>query len=304
MRDIIGKRKITYTFSLCLMAISVGALVAFGLNLGADFVGGTQMKVKASEQGKISYDVVCAKLPEGSCTESFKVQQSGENEVIIKYRDSDDAFNTLVVGALTEIDPEHTLLETYFIGATVSEQLKGNALTAIMLVIAVILLYISWAFRRISFPVSSWSYGFTAIVALVHDVLIVLGVFAVLGKFFDVEVGIPFVAALLTILGYSVNDTIVVYDRVRENILRTKNTKDFAALLNMSLNETLARSLNTSLTVVVVLVAMIFWGSSSLVWFSLALLIGVVAGTYSSIFVATALVTTIYGYKKKKGLLK
>jgi len=303
MYDIIGKRKHTYIFSALLMIISLSALGVFGLKLGIDFIGGTLLEVQSTNADLLTREELCQSISQDICTESFIVQKSEDNRVIIRYKESDEDENKEVLAAITATDPGMEILRTDFIGATVSEQLKSNTVTAILLSVAMILIYIAFAFRRISFPVSSWSYGFSAIVALVHDIVIVLGLFSIFGYFFDVEIGIPFIAALLTILGYSINDTIVVYDRVRENILRTKNLNQFPQLLNQSLNETLARSMNTSLTVVVVLIAMIIWGSPSLLWFSVALLIGVLAGTYSSIFVATALVVSIYYYKKKKGLL-
>ncbi len=301
--DIIGKRKYTYTLSSILVILSIVMLIFSPLKFGIDFVGGTQLKVQKSESGIITKEALCEKLSEEFCAKSFIVRQADENGVLIEYKQSDESNNQAVIEAIAQVDPESTILQTDFIGSKISEQFRGNALTAIILAIVVILLFIAWAFRKISFPVSSWSYGFSAIVALIHDILIVLGLFALFGYLFDVEVGIPFTVALLTILGYSVNDTIVVYDRVRENILRTKDTAHFAQLVNKSLKETLARSLNTSLTVAVVLIAMIIWGSSSLLWFSVALLIGVIAGTYSSIFVATAIVVNIYEYKKKNKLL-
>ena len=133
-----------------------------------------------------------------------------------------------------------------------------------------------------------------------HDILITVGVFVILGKFWGVEVGVPFIAALLTILGYSVNDTIVVFDRTRENILRSGAKEDFEDIVNRSLNETLARSINTSLTVILVLFALVFFGGESIRYFSVALLFGVTFGTYSSIFVASALLVTIYKYQIKK----
>ncbi len=302
--EIIGKRGVTYVLSGILMLMSVGAVALFGLKPGIDFTGGTLIKVQASTGTTITKDALCKNLPENICAQSFTVQKSEDDTYNIRYVASTEEHNQQVRDALASIDPEVKELSAAFVGSKISDQLRGNALTAILLVVAMILIYIAYAFRKISFPVSSWSYGFTAVVALIHDIMIVLGLFAIFGRFAGVEVGIPFIAALLTILGYSVNDTIVVYDRVRENILRTKNTDQFEAILNQSISETLARSFNTSLTVVVVLVAMIMWGSSSLVWFSVALLIGVVAGTYSSIFVATALVATIYQYKKAKGLIK
>ncbi len=303
MKKIIQKRRYTYILSLTLMIVSVGLLLSYGLKLGIDFTGGTLIEVRTSEEGILSRDAVCESLPEDLCSASFIVQPSEDNRTIIRYQESDDTQNALVLTAIENVDPDYELLRTDFIGATVSEQLKGNTVTAILLAISAILIYIAIAFRKISFPVSSWSYGFGAIIALVHDILIVLGVFAYLGYAYGVEIGIPFVAALLTILGYSINDTIVVYDRIRENLLRTKKMEDFEGIVNQSLLETIARSMNTSLTVIVVLIAIIIWGSASLTWFAVALLIGVIAGTYSSIFVATAAIVSIYMYKKKNGLV-
>ena len=166
-----------------------------------------------------------------------------------------------------------------------------------MLSILGIAIYISVAFRKVSRPVSSWKYGLGAIIALAHDVIITAGIFSFLGHFYGVKTDVAFVAALLTILGYSVNDTIVVYDRIRENILRSGIKDEFESVINRSLNETLARSINTSFTVIIVLVFLIIFGSEAIRYFSLALLIGVSFGTYSSIFVASALIATIYKFQ-------
>jgi len=301
MINFISKKRIAFAFSGVLLLISLVALSFWGLKFGIDFTGGTLMEVQFTKPAPSS-EQLCAMLHQ-ECHENFIVQKSDNGRVLIRYKQSDEAFNKQVLDALTLYDKDLKLLRTDFIGGVISQRLKDNALSTILLAVSAILLYIAWAFRKISFPVSSWSYGLGAIVALAHDILIVLGVFAILGHFYGVDIGVPFVAALLTILGYSVNDTIVVYDRIRENILRTRDTAHFERLVNQSLNETLGRSLNTSLTVVVVLLAMIFWGSTSLLWFSVALLIGVIAGTYSSIFIATGLVAVIYEYKLEHHLL-
>jgi len=148
--------------------------------------------------------------------------------------------------------------------------------------------------------VGSWEYGFGAIIALVHDILITIGVFSVLGQWYGVEIGVPFIAALLTILGYSVNDTIVVYDRIRENLLRSSHKEDFEIIVNRSINETIARSFNTSFTVIITLLAIVLFGGESIQSFALAILIGVTFGTYSSIYVASALLVTRYKMKMQK----
>ena len=191
-------------------------------------------------------------------------------------------------------------LRTNFIGGSVSGQIKKNAVMGIILAVIGIALYIAWAFRRVSAPVTSWEYGLGAVIALGHDILVTIGVFAVLGKFYGIEVGVPFIAALLTILGYSVNDTIVVYDRIRENLLREHGRTDFEETVNRSLNQTLGRSVNTSMTVIITLLAITIFGGESIRYFSLAILIGVSFGTYSSVYVASALLVTRYKMKLKK----
>lgn len=169
---------------------------------------------------------------------------------------------------------------------------------SIILVIIAIILYVSWAFRKVSFPVDSYKYGLVAVIALFHDILIVIGIFVFLGNFYNVEVNSPFVAALLTILGYSVNDSIVVFDRIRENLPKIK--EKFADIVNLSVNQTIKRSINTSLTTLLVLVAIYFYGGESIKSFILALIIGVIAGTYSSIFLASGLIVSWQEYERNK----
>lgn len=302
MRDIISKRKYAYIFSGTVVFLSVVAIALWGLKLGIDFVGGTEMEFKIGDEMSITKEILCEKI-EGGCSNDFTVLESQSEHgksIFVRYKNSDEAFNQKVLAAVTEIDATATQLKSDFIGATVSSQLKSNAAKAIAFSIVAILLYIAWAFRKISVPVSSWYYGISAVVALAHDIIITIGAFAILGYFFDQEIGVPFIAALLTILGYSINDTIVVYDRIRENVLKTRSIANFETVVNKSLNETLARSINTSMTVIIVLVPMVLFGGVSLFSFSLALLIGVAFGTYSSIFVATSLVVTIYRLQKKQ----
>ena len=183
---------------------------------------------------------------------------------------------------------------------SISGELKKNSLWAILAAVLGIMAYIAWAFRKVSRPVESWKYGAGAVIALIHDVLITVGIFSVLGHFAGIEVGVPFIAALLTILGFSVHDTIVVYDRTRENLLRSSSKDQFPEIVNRSLNETLVRSINTSLTVLITLLAIFIYGGESIKDFSLALLIGIFFGTYSSIFVASALLVTIYKFQLAK----
>jgi len=230
---------------------------------------------------------------------SLTIQPSGNNSALLRYASEDDTTNQSVVKALEEKYPGVTQLRVDFINSSVSKELKSKSLMAIFWAVAGIMAYIAFAFRKVSRPVESWKYGVGAVVALVHDILITVGVFAFLGHFYGIEVGIPFIAALLTILGFSVHDTIVVYDRTRENLIRSSSKDKFPDIVNRSLNETLVRSINTSLTVIITLLAIYIFGGESIKDFSLALLVGVTFGTYSSIFIASALLVTIYKWQIK-----
>ena len=280
---------------MALVVLSVAVLFIWGLKLGIDFKGGTLMEVQFSEKAPTARDIQ-EKLGELNLN-SLTVQPSENDTAILRYMASDEELNEKVVEKLREFDESTKQLRVDFIGASISKQIKKNALMAIILAVVAIALYIAWAFRKVSHPIPSWQYGLGAVMALAHDIIITLGIFVVLGHFWEIEIGIPFVAALLTILGYSVNDTIVVYDRIRENILRSEAKENFENIVNKSINETLARSINTSLTVVVVLLAVIFFGGETIKFFSVALLAGIVFGTYSSIYVASALLVSSYEYK-------
>ncbi len=309
--DIISKRKYTYIFSSILILVSLILLFTQGLKLGIDFKGGTLLEVqftpketKNSNEQQQEFksptrDEIKEKINDLNLNDLI-VQSSDDNRFILRYIASDENLNEQVLQKLNEFGDNVEKLRVDFVGASISDQLKKNALWAIILAIFGIAGYIAWAFRKVSYPIDSWQYGMGAIIALAHDIIITLGAFVLLGKFFGVEIGIPFVAALLTILGYSVNDTIVVYDRIRENILRSSAKENFENIVNKSINETLARSINTSATVIIVLLAIIFFGGESIKYFSIALLIGVGFGTYSSIFVASALLVSSYSRKFSK----
>ena len=271
----------------------------WGLRLGIDFKGGTLMEIQFARDPAPQSAEVLEKLSSIELR-SLTVQPTKESGMLLRYLASDENANDAVLAKLKELDSEVTELRTDFIGASVSEQIKRNAFVGIVLSILAIAAYIAWAFRRVSRPITSWEYGVGAVIALSHDILVVIGFFAILGHFYDIEVGVPFVAALLTILGYSVNDTIVVYDRIRENLQRSVTGKeDFEITVNRSLNETLGRSINTSLTVIIVLVAVTVFGGESIRWFGAALLMGVFFGTYSSVYIASALIVTRYKMKKQ-----
>ena len=298
MFNIISKMKYAYIFSITLTVISVLSLFVWGLKYDIDFTGGTRMGVKFSNQipEKSEITDVLKDLNLGSLT----MQNSENNTIFIRYAAEDDQINNNVWKALNAKYTDATQVSVDFTNSSVSKELKSKSLQAIALAIVVIMAYIAWAFRKVSRPVESWKYGLGAVIALVHDVLITAGIFSVLGHFFGIEVGIPFIAALLTILGFSVHDTIVVYDRTRENLLKSSQKVPFPEVVNISLNETLVRSINTSLTVIITLLAIYLFGGASIKYFSLALLVGVTFGTYSSIFIASALLVTSYDLSIKK----
>lgn len=298
MINIIDKRKYFYAFSLTITAVSLIMFMMWGLQLGKDFKGGTRMNIEFSKEisdtQKIHDSLKDLNLQE------LAIQKSENNSVAISFGSSDEALNNKVREQLKGLDENYKELKTEFTGSSVSDQIKKNALLAVILANIGIGIFIAWAFRKVSRPIPSWQYGIGAVVALIHDVLITTGVFVFLGKFHGVEVGVPFIAALLTILGFSVHDTIVVYDRIRENLLKSSSKEPFEAVVNKSLNETLARSINTSLTVLLVLSAITIFGGESIRYFSIALLVGIFFGTYSSIFVASSLLVTSYKMKMKK----
>ncbi len=296
MMRIIQKRKYAYWFSGILTAASLILIVLWGFKLGIDFKGGTLSEARFAIDPSPSVSAIEERLSALNL-KSLTVQPTDNKGVLLRYLASDENANEQVLAALRSLDPNITQLRTDFIGASVSSQIKKQAFWGTLLAVIGIALYIAWSFRRVSGIVTSWEYGFGAVIALVHDILIVAGLFVILGRYSGVEIGVPFIAALLTILGYSVNDTIVVYDRVRENLLRSRQKEDFEIVVNRSVNETLVRSINTSLTVFITLLAIVIFGGESIRYFGVALLIGVVFGTYSSIYIASALLVTRYKMK-------
>lgn len=299
MYNIIGKTKYTYTFSIILTLLSLLSLFVWGLKFGIDFTGGTLMEIKFPSAAPAN-SVLETELSEFEL-KSLTLQSTGENTLLMRFAAEDDALNQKVFEKISQNHPEVIQLRVDFINSSISKELKTKSLWAIFWAVAGIMAYIAWAFRKVSYPVPSWKYGAGAVVALIHDILITVGVFSLLGHFRGIEVGIPFIAALLTILGFSVHDTIVVYDRTRENLLRgTAKKETFPEVVNRSLNQTLIRSINTSLTVIITLLAIYIFGGQSIKDFSLALLIGVTFGTYSSIFIASALLVTSFNWQEKK----
>lgn len=284
-------RNIFFTLAGLIVAGSIGAIVYFGLPLSIDFTGGSLVEVSYTDTRPALEEIKAQILNAGF--EAASVRESGENALVIRTSTLSPSEHDALLTALSE-NNTLALTELRFnsIGPSLGSELAVKALYALLAVIASIVIYIAWAFRKVSRPVSSWIYGLTVVLILIHDVLVPAGVYAVFAHFTGAQVDSLFVVALLAILGYSVNDTIVIFDRVREHLKwnQEKNqTEPFEETVGKSIMETLGRSINTSVTVVLALLALVFFGSSVTVNFSLLLLIGVVAGTYSSILVAAPL---------------
>lgn len=298
MYNIISKTKYAYIFSLVLTVLSVASIAVWGLKFGIDFTGGTVMEIRFSQEKPANEEL--AAILGGMDLNSLSVQGKGDGSLAVSYASADDSVNQAVWKKINEKYPESTQAKVDYRDSSVSAELKSNSLWALFWAAVGIMAFIAFAFRKVSRPVESWKYGAGAVIALIHDITITVGAFSILGHFKGIEIGIPFIAALLTILGFSVHDTIVVYDRTRENLLKGSSKELFPDVVNRSLNETLVRSINTSMTVIVTLLAIYFFGGESIKDFALALLIGISFGTYSSIFIASGLLVTSYELQLKK----
>ncbi len=296
---VIKYRKIFFGLSTLLIVASIGAVAMFGLNYGIEFTGGAIIEVSYEEKVPALEDVESAVVEAGF---SARVQET-DRGFIIRGQDHIGEERDLLLSALSF--GEFSAVEERFnsIGPSIGDELKSKALIAIAVVALAIILFIAYVFRRVSKPVSSWRYGFTATLALIHDITIPVGLFAVLGFYIGAEIDVLFVTALLAILGFSVNDTIVVFDRIRENLRVNEedNLKEpFDEVVGRSLKQTYVRSINTSLTTLFVLGALYFLGGSVTQLFALVLAVGVIAGTYSSIFLASPIIVELEKWQKRK----
>jgi len=291
---IIKYKKIFVWISIVLVALSIGATVYFGLNLGIDFKGGSLTEVEYMTV-RPDQSVVETGLSTLSLGQAL-VQPIGDKGYSIKTRAVTDKEHQTILASLGTDAKEKSFTS---IGPSVGAELARKSLLSFILVSLGIIFWIAFSFRKVSKPVSSWKYGLIAIVSLVHDILIPVGVFAVLSHIYGVEVDTLFVVAILTVLGLSVSDTIVVFDRIRENI-RTGNFKNFADTVGKSLSQVYVRSIATSSTVIIALLALVFFGPTSTKVFAMMLTAGMFFGTYSSIFLASPLLVFVEGWQKKK----
>ena len=297
---IIKYKNFFFGLSLAIVLASVVSIVAFQpLNYGIEFTGGSLLEV-AYPDGRPQAEALRTKLDGLNWTGTL-VQEAGENGFIVRTKDLTEPERQSLMSTISDNGQSNVEIRRFnSIGPTIGAELRSKAGWAILLVLIAIVLYIAFAFRGVSHPVSSWVYGFVAIVALAHDVLIPAGIYVALGHFnIDVQIDVLFVTAILTILGFSIHDTIVVFDRTREN-LKLRSFKEFSVTVGRSVEQTLARSINTSLTVLLVFLALYFVGGETTKNFALTLAIGIIAGTYSSLFIASPLLVAIEEWQRKK----
>ncbi|HOY56141.1 MAG TPA: protein translocase subunit SecF [bacterium] len=293
---IVKNRNYFFIFSGILVVAGLFSLYFWGLKPGIDFTGGSFLEIKLNNQSQVNAQEMATQIQAAVLDIGEVRVQPTASGFIARSRHLTEAQHQSILATMDKLYPADSTDATQVweevrfesVGPMIGVELKNKAIWALALAMAAIILYIAWSFRKVSRPVVSWKYGVGAVIALMHDLIIVTGAFAIFGHFFGYEVDLLFVSALLTILGFSVHDTIVVYDRTRENLIYSPQ-KTFDETLNKAINETIHRSINTSLTVFLVLLALYVLGGVSTQNFVLALMIGVVIGTYSSIFVASTL---------------
>jgi preprotein translocase subunit SecF len=296
---IIKHRRWFFIISVILFVGSIITLFYPGMRYGIDFTGGTAIEVRYTEQRPEPIQVQSAVE---WVTEVSSLQPIGEQGYLIRTRELTPQEKEEVLSTLNINGAQYTLERYNSIGPSIGSELRRKSIIAIILVIICIVLFITFAFRKVSEPLPSWKYGLAAIIALAHDVIIPLGAYILWNHFVGGDIDLLFITALLAILGYSVHDTIVVFDRVRENLRKNKEerrTEDFETTVGRSVNETFARSINTSVTIFLVLLALFFFGGEATRHFSFVLLIGVVIGTYSSIFLASPLLVVFEKWQRR-----
>ncbi|MFH1392917.1 MAG: protein translocase subunit SecF [Patescibacteria group bacterium] len=288
MIDIIGKRKIYYTISVIFIAVSVIALLLWGLEFGIDFKGGSKLEVSYPNNNRPETEKIAESLKPLNLSD-LRVSSVGDSGVNFRFKETDESTHQEIMKILNMDGVEERRFSS--IRPTIGVELQQKSMKAIIIVLLGISLYIAWAFRKISRPLGSWRYGVVTLVALFHDLMIPIGLFSILGHYYGIEIGTNFIVALLVTLGFSVHDTIVVFDRIRENLKRYESL-DFISLVNKSVNETIIRSISTSFTVLLTLFALFIFGGEELKYFILALMVGIFSGTYSSIFIASPILVS------------
>lgn len=292
MMDVIKYKYFFIGPSLLLVVAALVGMGVFGFRQGVDFVGGTLWQIAFEKSGATASAV--SELLSSAKVEGVSVRPGETPETfVIRSKEIREEEHQNLKKMLAEKFSGFEELSFSSIGPAIGAELRRKAVTGFFLVLLGISLYVAFAFRKVSYPVNSWKYGFVTLVTLFHDAIIPAGLFSYLGWSVGAELDTNFIVAILVVMGFSVHDTIVVFDRIRENILRSRDKENLPKIINASVNQTLARSINTSLTLVLVLVALYFLGAGSLSYFTLLILVGTVIGTYSSIFVASPLLSLL-----------
>jgi len=287
MYNIVGHKKIWFTLSIILVGAALISIAVFGFQESAEFKGGTLWEFSVPGQNLSSADVQAEFVNNLHILDAQTNYDPTNQSFLVRFGTVNETAHQADLTALTAAWPSFTELSFQSISPSVGASVLDNAIIAIILVLIGISLYIAFAFRKASRPISSWKYGWITLLTLFHDVSIPAGMLALLGHFNNVQIDSNFIVALLVVMGFSVHDTIVVFDRIRENLLNQRGKVPFPTIINNSVNQTLARSINTSLTLILVLLALYFVGPADLQYFVLTLLVGVTTGIYSSIFIAS-----------------
>ena len=297
MIDFVGKKRWFFLISLILVVIGIISLVISQIQLGAplqlgiDFTGGTSMILQFSpaDSHEVSWRDFQSQLRQEMAELGYdeaRIQNAGEGDFIIYTREINSDEARELAGELgTELDSQVEIIDYYLVSGTVAAETARNAVIAVIIAAVAMMLYIVWAFRRMPSP---FRWGTCAVIALIHDVFIIVGIFSILGWLAGVAIDALFITGLLAVVGYSINNTVVVFDRIRENVSRHIRP-DFAEIVNDSLIETLGRCLNTALTTIFVLLALLLFGGATIHYFVLVLLLGVIIGTYSSVCISSQL---------------
>lgn len=297
---IVTHRSLFFWITGAILAAAVGAILVFGLPLGIDFTGGSLMQVEYPNGRPVLADIQkkAATVPVGAVS----VRSFGESAISIRTRSMTPAEHEDMLSTISSLGATTELAYTS-VGPALGSQFTNKALWALGAVILVIVLYIAFAFRKVSRPVPSWGYGLTVVAMLAIDLIVPAGFYAAYARFTGAEVDSLFVVALLALLGYCVNDVIVIFDRIREHLGRNEKTglrESFEETIGKSINETMTRSINTALTVALALLVLIFLGAPATRNFALVMLVGIIAGTFSSICRSAPLLIPIAKWFVKK----
>lgn len=299
MFDIIGKKWLYFLISGLIIVPGIVSLAMFGIRPAIDFTGGTLLEVQSSKFKDQNEKDEFTKILKGQNIEIGSIQNTTDDQYLLRTKPIDKEQNQKLQEALKKRYRDLKEIRYETVGPSIGKETALNAVKSVVIASLAIIFFIALAFHKIPKPYSSFKFGICAVFALIHDILVVVGLFSLFGHFFKVEVDSLFITALLTIMGFSVHDTIVVFDRIREN-LKKMYGRPFARIVNESILQTMARSLSTSLTVIFTLIALLLFGGETIRWFVVALLIGIISGTYSSVFNAAPLLVLWEEWGKRK----